>query len=515
MEKTTKGIGQDVWKQDVKPQNLILNISEEGIPANIVNSYPNGARVSAIDPNGKIKRYTVENYNLRDEDEIIEQDIAQVQQDIIQLQADVADLSPSIIEFETASLTTLAGETEDVVITNASLTASSKIFCSPAFGGTNSQGYASVVKITPASGSATLKILNIGAQANSNDFNGTLKFLLHIFVMLLFVSTSFAQKNISKIGNTIFRDSTISTGQRIFDLRTDTLGIFKNKTLFNSPTYFQQGILFDKISGVMDSDTLQSGSNALWFSSGDGLGKVKFDSTGGLYGYRSGTNYWYISQWGALYIQSMTLGGALGFNSSGLYQYIAAQHSRIDSGNNINRSSVGTTAYGAEKIGDIRIYKAKYFTGSSVWTSGTDYIYRNNANRTLWIKEDSATVGQDSLSGFYSVKTNSWTQQDLTGSSATIPMLHSVQIIRFDNGSGAFTLNADTAIANRGVVGGTITLAIYDTTASTRTITFGSFFSSSGTITLNGDNTSVDMITFACLPNKKWYEVSRTLNLTR
>lgn len=514
MEKTTKGIGQDVWKQDVKPQNLILNISEEGIPANIVNSYPNGARVSAIDPNGKIKRYTVENYNLRDEDEIIEQDIAQVQQDIIQLQADVADLSPSIIEFETASLTTLAGETEDVVITNASLTASSKIFCSPAFGGTNSQGYASVVKITPASGSATLKILNIGAQANSNDFNGTLKFLLHIFVMLLFVSTSFAQKNISKIGNTIFRDSTISTGQRVFDIRTDTIGIFRNKTLFNSQTYYQRGIRFDKVSGVMDSDTLHSGSYALWLLSGDTTGKIKFDSVGGLYGYKGATNYWYISQWGALYVQGITLGGQLIFNQSGLTQNLVAQHARIDSGSNINRSISGISLYSGHKIGDIRFYKAKYFTGTP-YTSGDDYIYNNNANRTLWVKEDSATVGQDSLSGFYSVKTNSWTQQNLTGSSATIPMLHSVQILRFDNGSGAYTLNADTAIANRGVAGGTITLVIYDTTASTRTITFGSFFSSSGTVTMDGNDTSVDMITFACLPNKKWYEVSRTLNLTR
>lgn len=75
------------------------------------------------------------------------------------------------------SLTTAAGATTSVSITNAAITATSKVFVSVK-NGTNTQGLPVISTITPASGSAAVVIANLHASA---AFNGTLK--LEYFVV--------------------------------------------------------------------------------------------------------------------------------------------------------------------------------------------------------------------------------------------------------------------------------------------------------------------------------------------
>lgn len=69
------------------------------------------------------------------------------------------------------ALTTAAGASWDLVLTNTKIAATSKVFASVQ-NGTNSQGIPVVGAITPGSGSATIKVFNLHA---SQAFNGTIK----------------------------------------------------------------------------------------------------------------------------------------------------------------------------------------------------------------------------------------------------------------------------------------------------------------------------------------------------
>lgn len=81
-------------------------------------------------------------------------------------------------ETTSSSLTTAAGATASITITNASIVATSKVFAAVK-NGTNSAGMPVVTTITPGSGSATVVVQNIHASA---ALNGTLK--LEYFVVV-------------------------------------------------------------------------------------------------------------------------------------------------------------------------------------------------------------------------------------------------------------------------------------------------------------------------------------------
>ena len=70
-----------------------------------------------------------------------------------------------------ASLTTAAGATASISITDASITATSKVFAA-VFNGTNSAGSPAITTVTPGLGAATVVVQNIHASA---ALNGTLK----------------------------------------------------------------------------------------------------------------------------------------------------------------------------------------------------------------------------------------------------------------------------------------------------------------------------------------------------
>lgn len=74
-------------------------------------------------------------------------------------------------ETTTAALTTIAGATESLTITNAAITATSKVSVSIK-NGTNTQGTPQLVTVTPTTGSAAVVVKNDHA---TDAFNGTLK----------------------------------------------------------------------------------------------------------------------------------------------------------------------------------------------------------------------------------------------------------------------------------------------------------------------------------------------------
>lgn len=81
-------------------------------------------------------------------------------------------------EATSSSLTTAAGATASITITNASIVATSKVFAAVK-NGTNSAGMPVITTITPGSGSAVVVVQNIHASA---ALNGTLK--LEYFVVV-------------------------------------------------------------------------------------------------------------------------------------------------------------------------------------------------------------------------------------------------------------------------------------------------------------------------------------------
>lgn len=74
-------------------------------------------------------------------------------------------------EATSSSLTTAAGATASITVTNAAITATSKVLVAIK-NGTNSAGSPVVTTVTPGSGSATVVVQNIHASA---ALNGTLK----------------------------------------------------------------------------------------------------------------------------------------------------------------------------------------------------------------------------------------------------------------------------------------------------------------------------------------------------
>lgn len=347
----------------------------------------------------------------------------------------------------------------------------------------------------------------------------TFKRVLFLIFVLALIALSIKLGNCQteprvRIGNSFLRDTTIS-GKRYLEYKTDTLNIFRDNTSFEK-RLFLQNVYFDTINAStrMNTDTIFQGSHSLVLKFDNGS-RIVWDSLGNTnYWSSANANNWYLLNSGILFLSSgLVQNSALSFHNYLYKTALTGGNGRPDS---LTTSGVYPWKYTGfsnnwlPRQGDIFIYKAG--TG---WARPTSYVSKNNANRTLWVKEDSATYARDSLSGFYSVKTNSYTTINLTGSSATIPMLHSVINLRFDAGSSGFTLNADSVQVNRGVAGGTVTLIITDTTVSDRVISFTGFISASGDITTTGNNTTIHTITFACLDGRRWYEVSRTLNLTR
>ena len=76
------------------------------------------------------------------------------------------------------SLTTAAGATASISITDASITATSKVFAA-VFNGTNSAGSPAITTVTPGLGAATVVVQNIHASA---ALNGTLKVIYFVVV---------------------------------------------------------------------------------------------------------------------------------------------------------------------------------------------------------------------------------------------------------------------------------------------------------------------------------------------
>lgn len=69
------------------------------------------------------------------------------------------------------SLTTAAGATASISITDAAITATSKVFAA-VYNGTNAAGSPAITTVTPGLGAATVVVQNIHASA---ALNGTLK----------------------------------------------------------------------------------------------------------------------------------------------------------------------------------------------------------------------------------------------------------------------------------------------------------------------------------------------------
>lgn len=84
-----------------------------------------------------------------------------------------------IIIITTAGTAILAGQTFDITLTSNLITTASA-FSGSIANGTNTTGLPVIQSITPGSGSAVIRILNIGGQTLSDDTNGTLKLTISI-----------------------------------------------------------------------------------------------------------------------------------------------------------------------------------------------------------------------------------------------------------------------------------------------------------------------------------------------
>lgn len=79
-----------------------------------------------------------------------------------------------VCEITTDSLTVKQGSTYSITLTSNIITATSSFPNPTVKNGTNTQGLPIVVSVTPTSGSAVIKLLNLNLQEDSAALNGTL-----------------------------------------------------------------------------------------------------------------------------------------------------------------------------------------------------------------------------------------------------------------------------------------------------------------------------------------------------